>query len=102
LRRLMKVKVALILGAFLFGAYHMNSVQGAYGFILGCLIIYAYEYFGDYRIPVILHMAANLISYSLSYTDIAVNGFVNWPVCIIFLGVGIWALKSLSKQKSVF
>lgn len=101
LRRLMKLKVAVILGAFLFGAYHMNSVQGGYAFLMSLLIIYGFEYFGDFKIVVIIHMLANIISYCLSYTSVAVSGFISWPVCIVFVGIAVFALLRLKKQKAV-
>lgn len=102
LKRFMNLKVAVILAAFLFGAYHMNTVQGAYAFFMGCLIIYGYEYFGSFFIPVLMHMISNVIAYCLSYTSIAVSGFVSWPVCIIFWAITLFALNKLNKQKVVF
>lgn len=101
LRRLMKLKAAVVLGAFLFGAYHMNSVQGGYAFLMSLLIIYGFEYFGDFKIAVLIHMLANIVSYCISYTSLAVSGFISWPVCIVFLGMAAFALLRLKKQKAV-
>lgn len=102
LRRIMKIKVAVGLGAFLFGLYHMNAVQGVYAFLMGCLIIYGYEFFGGFHIPALIHMCSNLLAYCLSYTSVAISGFVCWPVCIIFLGITLFALYKLDRQKAVF
>ena len=101
LKRFMKLKVAVILAAFLFGAYHMNTVQGAYAFFMGCLIIYGYEYFGSFKIPVLMHVISNVVAYCLSYTSIAISGFVSWPVCIVFWVITLFALNKLHKQKAV-
>ncbi|MCD7835419.1 MAG: CPBP family intramembrane metalloprotease [Lachnospiraceae bacterium] len=101
LKRFMNVKMAFFAAAALFGFYHMNAVQGVYGFIMGLLIAYAYEYFGDFRAPVAVHMISNIISYCLSYTVIAVTGLISVPVCIVMLAVGIICLGVLNKRKSI-
>lgn len=102
LKRLTKLKFAMVLSAFFFGLYHMNSVQGTYGFIMGLLIAYGYEYFGDFKVAVLIHIMSNVLAYALSYTSMAVNGFISWPVCIIFLAVGGICLLQLNRQKKVF
>lgn len=102
LKRFTKLKIAMILSAFFFGAYHMNSVQGAYAFLMGLLIAYGYEYFGDFKIAVLIHIASNVMAYCLSYTSVAVSGIVNWPVCIVFLAVALISLMQLKKQKDIF
>ena len=102
LKRFTKLRIAVILSAFFFGAYHVNSIQGSYAFLMSLLIIYAYEYFGDFRMPVLIHCISNILAYSMFYTSIAVSGFISWPVCIIALvvcGVSLWFLR---KQKRVF
>lgn len=102
LRRNMKLKPAIIMSSMIFGMYHMNVVQGVYGFLLGCLISYAYEYFGDFRVAVAIHMAANVMAYCLSYTGLAVSGFFCWPVCIAFLVILAVSLFLLHRQKNIF
>ncbi len=42
-RNNMKPIVAMIVSSFLFGAYHMNVVQGVYAFIIGMLFVFIYE-----------------------------------------------------------
>ena len=34
----------------------MNYVQGVYGFLIGCLMAYAYEYFGEFKMAVFVHV----------------------------------------------
>ncbi|MCM1193356.1 MAG: CPBP family intramembrane metalloprotease [Butyrivibrio sp.] len=90
---------AMLMAAVFFGVYHGNWVQGIYGFLMGCLMIYGYEYFGDFRVPVIMHGAVNLVSYLLSNTALALSGFVCWPVCIICLCLAAGGLVLLGRQK---
>ncbi len=99
LKRFLNFKLAMFLSAAVFGAYHMNVVQGVYALLMGFLIVYAYEYFGSFLVPVCIHMASNILSYCLSYTSVAVTDFVSWPVCIIFLAVGLGSLCLLERQK---
>ena len=101
MRRSMKVKTAIFVSAMIFGMYHMNAVQGIYAFLLGCIIAYAYEYFGDFRIPVVIHVIANVLAYCLTYTSLAVSGFVCWPVCILFLAVMSICLFLLHREKNI-
>ena len=68
LRRFMDIKLAIALSALIFGVYHMNYVQGIYGFLIGCLMAYAYEYFGEFKMAVFVHVASNVLAYCLSYT----------------------------------
>lgn len=101
LKRFMDMKMAFFVAAALFGFYHMNMVQGVYGFIMGLIIAYAYEYFGDFKAPVAVHMISNIISYCLSYTAVAVTGFVSLPVCVVTLAAGIVSIGILNKRKSI-
>lgn len=101
MKRFLNVKTALVLSAAIFGLYHLNTVQMLYAFIMGCFIAYAYEYFGSFLAPVCMHIVANVIAYCLSYTALAVAGFVNWPVCIVCLALCIVSMNLLERQKRV-
>ncbi len=102
MRRFLDIKLALVLSSALFGFYHMNAVQGIYAFLMGCLIAYGYEYFGSFRMAVAVHMLSNLLSYTLSYTGVAVSGFVCWPVCVAFLALGAGSIFLLNQKKRIF
>lgn len=99
MKRFLNAKAAILLSAAVFGAYHLNIVQGVYAVFMGCLIAYSYEYFGSFLAPVCIHMAANILSYSLSFTSIVTTGFVSWPVCIVCLVVAVGSLYLLERQK---
>lgn len=93
---------AMLMAAVFFGIYHGNLVQGVYGFFMACLMIYGYEYFGDFKVPVIMHAAVNMISYLLSNTPLAESGFVCWPVCVVCLFLAAGGLFMLNRQRKVF
>lgn len=101
LRRMMKLRPAVLLSAALFGIYHGNAVQGVYAFCMAFLIIYGYEYFGSFLIPMLLHASANVLSYCLSYVAGAQSVLMSWPVCFVFLGLAAFALYRLHAGKAV-
>ena len=68
LTEMMNKKLAVILAAFLFGAYHGNLLQMIYGFCLGLLMIYAYERFQTILAPILFHIGANVLGVILSET----------------------------------
>ena len=102
LKRVMSVKVALFFSSALFGLYHMNFVQGMYGFLMGCLIAYAYEYFGDFRMAVAVHVAANVLVYCLTYTPLVASSFVSWPMCVAFAALAAVCLRTMGRRKDAF
>ena len=69
---------------------------------MGCLFIYAYEYFGDFRAAVALHAVVNFFSYLLGNTALGVSAFVSWPVCVLFLALCAVCLFLLNRQKKIF
>lgn len=101
LRRFVNVKMAIPVSALLFGIYHANTVQGIYGFLMGCLIAYGYEYFGNYKVPVLMHVIANVLIYCLSYVKLSVSGAVSWGVCIVSLAVMAVCLAGLHRKKNI-
>lgn len=101
-RRYMKLSAAMMMSAALFALYHGNSVQGIYGLLMGCLMVYAYEYFGDFRMPVAVHMLANILAYGLSFLGTGIPLGAYWPICIVSLACGGAGLWLLNKEKKVF
>lgn len=61
-------KLAVVLAAFLFGAYHGNFLQMIYGFCLALLMIYVYERFQTLLAPIMFHIGANLLGVLISET----------------------------------
>lgn len=101
-RHFLDLKLAIVLSAALFGFYHGNMVQGIYGLLMGCLMAYGYEYFGSFAVPVVIHIVSNVLGILLSFTPIALTGFVSWPVCAVFLALMAAGLIGLNKQKKLF
>jgi len=101
LRRLGNTKLALVMSAAIFGLYHMNAVQGVYGFLMACLITYGYVYFGSFKIPVMIHMISNILAYSISYLPASFAGLVSWPICIVCFVVAAICLWLLHRKKPI-
>nr|WP_300789198.1 CPBP family intramembrane glutamic endopeptidase [uncultured Acetatifactor sp.] len=101
IKRYMKLSAAMLVSSIFFALYHGNSVQALYAVVLGYLMAYAYEYFGDFRIAVAVHVLANVLSYVLSYIP-AVSVLANWPVCIVALAAGAGCAWMLHKEKKIF
>lgn len=88
MRQFMKLPMAMVLSAFVFGAYHENSVQTFYAFVLGFLLAYGYEYFGNFYVPVAMHMGANIVAYCLTR-----SGLVTYRLCKL---AGMYRLRGSS------
>ena len=102
MRRRMDRRMAMVLSALLFGLYHMNMVQGIYGVLMGCFMVYAYEYFGNFMAAVAIHITANVLAYCMGYAYPAMPGIVSWPACVGFLAVAAGELWLLHIQRKVF
>ena len=66
---------AAVCSSLLFGLIHGNIVQFLYAFILGLLLSYAYEKYGSFKAPAVLHVVANMTSLILTAT-----GAFDWLV----------------------
>ncbi len=69
MKRCFHFVIALIVSSLLFGIYHGNLVQAAYGTILGLLIAYTYEIYGSFAAPVLFHAVANISVYAMTYSS---------------------------------
>ncbi len=101
MKRMFKLNMAIIMSSLLFGIYHGDYIQGIYGFILGCIIAYAYEYFGSFYVPVAIHIGCNLLAYSLGSIEFISKAFFSWPVCVICLVVAVGGMIALNKKKRI-
>lgn len=99
LKRSYKLPLAMLISALLFGLYHMNPVQGGYGFIMGLLLAYLYEYFGNFLWPALVHMLANCLAYILSNTNLSATVIRSWPAAIVCAAVTIVGIKLLDLDK---
>lgn len=101
IKRYMKLSAAMLVSSVFFAVYHGNSVQALYAVVLGYLMAYAYEYFGDFRMALAVHIGANVLSYVLSYLPLS-SALANWPVCVVCLAVGAGCAWLLHKEKKIF
>ena len=91
LRKITPVKIALVIQALLFGAYHLNLVQGVYAFLLGLLIGYVYYRSNSIIAPILMHVSINSLS-------VIINEFVSaqqletWGVVIMIASVALFFL----------
>ncbi len=99
LKRSYRLPLAMLISALLFGLYHMNPVQGVYGFIMGLLLAYLYEYFGSFLWPVLVHMLANGLAYVMSNTNVTGTFIYGWPSAIVCAAVTIVGIKLLDFDK---
>ncbi len=101
LRGFLKMSSSMVISAALFAMYHGNSVQGIYAFLIGMLMVYAYEYFGDFKVAVAIHMAANLLVYLVSSVG-AADILMNWPVCVLCVTGAVVSVYFLNREKKIF
>lgn len=60
LRRFTPFFASMIVSAFVFGMYHGNLVQGAYGFLMGLILAWLVEKYQGLSAPVLFHAGANI------------------------------------------
>lgn len=99
LRRLFKARSAVILSGVLFGVYHGNPVQGIYAFLMGLFLAYAYEYFGEFKVPVILHMLFNLLALGMEFLK-PQRGALS-VACAGSLVMAVFGLLMLHRRKNI-
>ncbi len=82
LRKVTKVRSALFIQAVLFGAFHMNVIQGSYAFVIGLLLGFVYYRSNSIIAPIIVHMTINTSSVIL--TQFVSGGELDkWSVVIV-------------------
>ena len=100
MKRCFNYGIALIVSSLLFGLYHGNVVQAVYGTILGIVIAWSYELFGDFVAPVLFHAVANISVYSITYGNrlADMNRENALITAVILLAAGGYLLFRLKKQ----
>ena len=73
LKRLYIPKSAMIMCAAIFAIYHGNGLQGTYGFIISLFLIYSYEFSGQFKTAVLIHMVCNITAYVMNYAYMYLN-----------------------------
>lgn len=99
LRRFLNPGVAILVSAAIFGIYHGNVVQATYGFLMGCLLAYGYEYFGKFAVPVLIHIVANVLAYCVPFRNLLAKTLPGWIVCILCLVIAVLTICGLQQGK---
>ena len=77
---------SVLISAALFGIYHLNLAQGAYAFIFGIALALVYNRFQNIVAPIVVHMAANLLSVVIELVKLS------YPAIWIYIAVMIVCL----------
>lgn len=89
---------AAYIAAALFAFYHGNVTQGAYAFILGFVIAYAYDLYDRPIVPILIHISANVFSVVLMALPIfngAVGGVYLLVGMMVSLIIGKVCIKNI-------
>ena len=96
IRRNCSITAAVFLSALLFGLYHGNIVQGAYGFLMGILLAYTYERYGRFFHAFLFHASANTAVYIITSNEVISHIIITPHICLIFILISaflLWRMK---------
>jgi hypothetical protein len=82
LKDLMPAKAAILCSAVIFGVFHGNLVQGLHGFLVGLFLAWLMERFDNLWVPILAHMAANLVTLLVMPESNPVSYLVQIGICI--------------------
>lgn len=94
-----QVNISIMVTALLFGIYHMNLVQGLYGFCMGIMLNVLYEYFGGLKAAYIFHGIANIFIYLISRNEMLSKGIFTPGYCVLFAIISFFTLFIMFKRK---
>jgi len=92
MKKFFPVAVSLVLSALLFGLYHGNVVQAAYGFLMGMLIAHIYEKCGRFFYAFLFHAVANTAVYVITGSANLYERFITWQKGALFAGISVLLL----------
>ncbi len=106
LRKITKVRAALVIQALLFGIFHLNAIQSSYAFLIGLLLGFVYYRSNSIIAPMIVHIIINTSSVILSQfvTD---SMFEKWADLIVaasaflFVATGVFILLSRAFRRTM-
>ena len=100
MKQYFKAVYAIPASALLFGIYHGNLQQALYGFLMGSLMAYSYWVSGKFKNALILHMAANLTVFIITFVGNAETHINNPMNCFIFTIIFFFTFFISSKLES--
>jgi len=101
LKKLYKPSFAILMSGILCGLFYQDSIQGIHTALIGCIAAYAYEYYGRFAAPVIVHVAAAIVSYLITYTPLVNTVLYSMPVCLLFVVAAIVVFRAISLEKKL-
>ena len=96
------LNLAVLVSAFLHSSFNSDNTQIMYIFVIGLIMAYAYEYFGNFYVPMALHVGAGIVSYLIGRFATAENTAAGQPVAYVALIIAVVAIVLLEKQKGIF
>ena len=100
MRRFLKRNMALLVSAFIFSAFYNDTAHTLYAFLMGYLLAYAYEVFGNnFYVPLILHVGAGILIHLLIRLGLDGVYTASIPLCAVSFVIMIAALTLLEKEK---
>lgn len=87
LRTWLGVVPSAAIALLIFAAVHGNLLQALYAFVLGAVLIWAYERFGKLTAPILIHMSANLVSVCAQEISLFGSLLEKYDICACVLGL---------------
>lgn len=101
-RRVFKIPAAMLISGLIFSTFSGNGTGNQiYTFGIGCLVAYAYEYFGSFRVALAVRVGVCVVAYLMSVAGLEQTVFMSEPVCYIGLAVMAVGFLLLNKEKSL-
>lgn len=97
----MKLPLAMIVSALLYTLLQGGMERSPYILALGFVFAYVYEYFGNFAMPVILHVVSSVTWVFLCYTGVDETSLYNWPACIFALVLSVVCIGALHREKRI-
>lgn len=105
LRLMLKAPYTILATAVLFGLFHENLLQFMYAFVIGLILAYIMETYRSLWAPIMVHAAANLISWLLTYVVMIPSddgGALDYSVLggtLLITATGIYSIVYIRKIK---
>ena len=106
MRTLLRAPYVILISGFLFGFFHGNALQFIYAMALGMLLAYVMEAYRSIWAPIMVHVAANLISWLLTYIVFIPsdeNGALDYSVLagtMLITATGLFGIVYIRKVKN--
>lgn len=100
-RKFFDVRTAIIGSAILYGILQKDLALAVNATVMGYFMAYAYEYFGSFMVPIVMHVGMAVLTIVIDYVGLTKTKFVCWPVCIAMLLLGVIGFGWLARRKRV-